>query len=55
MEFKKIRLGQQESEYEYWKDKSHLERLNMVEKLRLQFIVKNEPSKKHVVKRIKLQ
>ncbi|MBT4090806.1 MAG: hypothetical protein HN580_08780 [Deltaproteobacteria bacterium] len=55
MELKKVRLGQQESEYDFWKDKSYLERLNMVEKLRRQFVTDIEKSKVYEIKKVRIK
>jgi hypothetical protein len=55
MEFKKIRITDQKNECEYWKDKSAVERLNMVETLRKQLIVTNDNSRKHEIRKIRIQ
>ena len=55
MKIKKVRLGEQPPECNFWKDKSHLERLNMVEKLRRQFITDNDRGKVCEVKKIRIK
>ncbi len=55
MDFKKVKLGQQESEYDFWKDKKHLDRLNMVEKLTRQFVIKTEKTKVYEIRKIRIK
>ncbi|MBT4266617.1 MAG: hypothetical protein HOD85_20655 [Deltaproteobacteria bacterium] len=55
MELKKVKLGRQETEYDFWKDKSHLERLNMVEKLRKQFITNTDRSRIHEIRKVRIK
>ncbi len=55
MEIKKVRLDQQESEYDFWKNRSHLERLNMVEKLRRQFVSDTEKSRVYEIKKVRIK
>ena len=54
MQLEKVKLGQQKSEYDFWKNKSHLERLNMVEVLRRQFITDAEKSKVYEIRKIRI-
>lgn len=55
MELKKVKFGRQETEYDFWKQKSHLERLNMVEKLRKQFIISTDQSRKYEIRKVRIK
>ncbi len=55
MEIQKIRLGNVKIEYEDWKSKSHLERLNMLETLRRQYIVGIDQSKKYEIRKVRIK
>lgn len=55
MELKKVKLKQAEPEYNFWKNKSHLERLNMVESLRRQFIAENDTSRVYEIRKVRIK
>lgn len=55
MELKKVKLGRQETEYDFWKERTHLERLNMVEKLRQQLITRSNPSRIYEIRKVSIK